>query len=144
MTKGHAIGHAIFATLYVIQVAVSVVFFNSAGLWWLVYAGCITFAFGLILLLWASRARRRGGFVTSGPYALVRHPEFLGHILVIVSLILLAQHAMSLITGAVLITLLYFAMIEEERRNVEKFGDAYLEYMKRVPRVNLLKGLRKF
>lgn len=32
-------------------------------------------------------------------------------------------------------------MMEEEKRNLEKFGDAYRDYMKRVPRVNLVVGI---
>ncbi|OFV67902.1 MAG: hypothetical protein SCAL_001277 [Candidatus Syntrophoarchaeum caldarius] len=32
-------------------------------------------------------------------------------------------------------------MIEEERGNIEKFGDAYRDYMKRVPRINLIAGI---
>ena len=63
--------------------------------------------------------------------------------LIIFSLILLSQHPISLIIGVMLITLLYLAMLDEERRNVEKFGDAYIDYMKRVPRVNLLAGFIK-
>ena len=34
-------------------------------------------------------------------------------------------------------------MIEEEKRNIEKFGDAYRDYMKRVPRINLLVGIMR-
>jgi hypothetical protein len=34
-------------------------------------------------------------------------------------------------------------MIEEEKRNMEKFGDAYKDYMKRVPRINLLTGITR-
>lgn len=63
--------------------------------------------------------------------------------LIIFSLILLSQHPISLVIGVMLITLLYLAMLDEERRNVEKFGDAYIDYMKRVPRVNLLAGFIK-
>ena len=34
-------------------------------------------------------------------------------------------------------------MIEEERRNVEKFGNAYRDYMRRVPRINLIAGITR-
>ena len=34
-------------------------------------------------------------------------------------------------------------MIEEEKGNIEKFGDAYRDYMKRVPRINLIAGIIK-
>jgi len=48
-----------------------------------------------------------------------------------------------LIVGAILIVLLGLAMIEEEKRNIEKFGDAYRDYMKRVPRINLTAGIMR-
>lgn len=32
-------------------------------------------------------------------------------------------------------------MVEEEKRDIEKFGDAYKDYMQRVPRINLLAGI---
>jgi len=34
-------------------------------------------------------------------------------------------------------------MIEEEKRNIEKFGNAYKDYMKKVPRINLIAGIIK-
>jgi protein-S-isoprenylcysteine O-methyltransferase Ste14 len=103
-------------------------------------------------LLWSSQSRKKGyalgekgiskeTLVESGMYAFVRHPEFLGHILIIFALIFIAQHYVSLIIGAMLIILLCLAMIEEEKRNIEKFGDAYKDYIKRVPRINLLAGV---
>jgi len=33
--------------------------------------------------------------------------------------------------------------VEEEKMNVEKFGEAYRDYMRRVPRINLLAGIAK-
>jgi len=36
--------------------------------------------------------------------------------------------------------LLYLAMVEEEERNIEKFGHVYKNYMQRVLRINLLAG----
>lgn len=79
--------------------------------------------------------------IECGPYALVRHPEFLGHILIIFSLVLISQHWISLLVYVMLITLLYIAMLDGERRNIEKFGAAYKDYMKKVPRINLLAGV---
>ena len=50
-----------------------------------------------------------------------------------------------MVIGAILIILLWFAVIEEEKRNIEKFGDAYRDYMKRVPRINPIAGIvRKY
>ena len=107
---------------------------------------------GIVFLLWSSQSRRKGRvgeginkevLVESGMYAFVRHPEFLGHILIISALVIISQHWITLVVGAILIILLCVAMIEEEKRNIEKFGDAYRDYMKRVPRINLLIGIMR-
>ena len=97
-------------------------------------------------MLWSSKSRKKGhaegiGLVESGMYAFVRHPEFLGHILIISALVIISQHWISFIVGAILIVLLCLAMIDEEKRNIEKFGNAYRDYMKRVPRINLIAGI---
>ena len=102
--------------------------------------------------MWSSKSRKEGhveedigreALVESGMYAFVRHPGFLGHILIIFALIIISQHWISLIIGAILIVLLCLAMIEEEKRNIGKFGKAYVDYMKRVPRINLIAGIIK-
>jgi len=36
---------------------------------------------------------------------------------------------------------MYFSMISEERNNIEGFGDAYLSYMEKVPRMNVIAGI---
>jgi len=103
--------------------------------------------FGIVVLLGSIQSRKKAHFeetlVESGIYAIVRHPEFLVHILIILSLILITQQVVNLVIGAILILLLYFAMIEEEKRNIDKFGDTYRSYMQRVPRINLLVGIKR-
>jgi len=66
------------------------------------YLGWGILILGLIFLLWASRSRRtrtrrgrgegKATVVESGMYAVVRHPEFLGHTLIFVGLVLIAQY----------------------------------------------------
>jgi len=140
----HLIGHVVYVVLYgalVISAISAILLYNSANLAKLLCAGIIL-STGIIFLLWSSRSRKKGqALVQNGPYAFVRHPEFLGHILIIFALIIVSQHWISSIVGAILIVLLYLAMIEEERRNVEKFGNAYRDYMRRVPRINLIAGI---
>ena len=140
----HLIGHVVYVVLYgvlVISAISTILLCNSANLAKLLCAGVIL-ATGIFFLLWSSRSRKKGqALVQSGPYAFVRHPEFLGHILIIFALIVISQHWISLIVGAILIVLLYLAMIKEEKRNVEKFGNAYRDYMRKVPRINLIAGI---
>jgi protein-S-isoprenylcysteine O-methyltransferase Ste14 len=57
------------------------------------------------------------------------------------SLVCLAQHWLGVILGAILIVLLYYDMVREERSSTAKFGQAYQDYVERVPRMNLLLGL---
>jgi len=149
---GHLIGHIAYIALYVVLIVSTIFLYNSANLEELLYAGWMILAFGIIFLLWSSKSRKKGRvekdvggevLVESGMYAFVRHPEFLGHILIIFALIIISQHWISVIVGAVLVALLCLAMIEEEKKNIEKFGDAYIDYMKRVPRINLIAGIIK-
>ena len=143
---GHLVGHIAYIALYGVLIISTIFLYNSANLAKLVYAGWIILAFGIVFLLWSSKSRKKGheegiGLVESGMYAFVRHPEFLGHILIISALVIISQHWISVIVGAILIVLLCLAMIEEEKRNIEKFGNAYMDYMKRVPRINLIAGI---
>ena len=146
--KSHLVGHIAYISLYGMLIISTIIHYNSADLVELLYAGWIIMAFGIIFLLWSSKSRKKGhadgiGLVERGMYSFVRHPEFLGHILIIFALIIISQHWISVIVGAILIVLLCLAMIEEEKRNIEKFGDAYRDYMKRVPRINLIAGVIK-
>lgn len=140
----HTLGHLVFIALYVLLLLLTIFFYNYSALSTLLYLGWTLLLIGIVFLFWSNLLRKsQGGFVDTGLYALVRHPEFLGHILIILALILLTQFWVSLLTGFILVMLLYIAMIEEERRNLEKFGDLYEEYMKNVPRINLLSGIIK-
>ena len=138
----HLIGHAVYIVLYGLQIVLSIFFYRSGPINVLIYAGWCILIFGVFMVSWSIISRKREiGFVSNGIYAFVRHPEFLGHMLIISSLALLTQHLFSFIVGGVLIFLLYLAMVEEEKENLEKFGDSYREYMRGVPRVNLILGV---
>ena len=144
--KSHIVGHIAYIGLYGVMIISTIILYDSADLAGLLYAGWIIMAFGIIFLLCSSKSREKGhaegiGLVESGMYAFVRHPEFLGHILIISALVIISQHWINFIVGAILIVLLCLAMIDEEKRNIEKFGNAYMDYMKKVPRINLIAGI---
>lgn len=136
------------------QVALAILFYNQAGLTWLLVLGWMLLV-GAMLLGWRARvdfqakgqAPEVGSWlhtttvVDTGIYAVVRHPMYLSFMVISLSLVCLAQHWLSAVLGAALILLLYFDMIREERSNLKKFGQAYQDYMQRVPRMNLLLGL---
>jgi len=79
--------------------------------------------------------------VDSGTYAIVRHPQFLGFVLLTCASILISQHWLTAIIGVPLIVLLFIFVQKAEESLVLKFGDDYKRYMQRVPRMNLLLGI---
>jgi protein-S-isoprenylcysteine O-methyltransferase Ste14 len=79
--------------------------------------------------------------VDRGVYAVVRHPQYLAGMLMGLALPLIAQHWIVAILGAIVIAIYYRDTFAEEKSAVEKFGAAYEEYRKSVPRVNFITGL---
>ena len=78
--------------------------------------------------------------VDQGIYSIIRHPQYGGSLYVAFSLILIQQTLVSLILGIVCIITSYLSMVFEEERVILKFGEEYEDYMKQVPRFNLLTG----
>jgi protein-S-isoprenylcysteine O-methyltransferase Ste14 len=98
--------------------------------------------------------RRKGGvpkgesymkttlLVDSGIYAIVRHPQGgVAWLLINLGVMLVAQHWTSVILGVPSMVLAYMDTIKADQYCIEKFGDAYRRYMKRVPRVNFVSGI---
>ena len=79
--------------------------------------------------------------VDTGIYAVVRHPLYLGWLLMYVALILLSQHWLIVIIGIPGMVCVYLISRQEDQRLIEKFGDEYKDYMQKVPRMNLLVGI---
>lgn len=80
--------------------------------------------------------------VDTGLYAVVRHPQVgTAWLLVCSACILIAQHELVLLLGLPAMAIAYWGTFQEDRRCIEKFGDAYRDYMARVPRVNAISGL---
>jgi protein-S-isoprenylcysteine O-methyltransferase Ste14 len=80
--------------------------------------------------------------VDSGIYALVRHPQGgTAWLLINLGIILIAQHWTSLFLGVSSMILAYVDTFKADRQGIEKFGDAYRQYMNRVPRINFFSGI---
>jgi len=98
--------------------------------------------------------RRKGGvprgesymkttaLVDSGLYAIVRHPQGgTAWLLINLGVMLVAQHWSSVALGLPSMALVYADTFKSDQYCIDKFGDAYRDYIKRVPRVNLVVGL---
>ena len=80
--------------------------------------------------------------VDTGIYAIVRHPQGgTAGILLNLALALIGQHWLLVALAAVGIVLLYMDTFRADEACTEKFGQAYVRYMQRVPRVNFVAGL---
>lgn len=79
--------------------------------------------------------------VDSGVYSIVRHPQYLAGVLLSIALSLISQHWLVAVLGVCGALFYYQGTYDEEKRCIEKFGDTYIEYMERVPRMNFVLGI---
>jgi protein-S-isoprenylcysteine O-methyltransferase Ste14 len=117
--------------------------------------GWVVWAFGMVLVMAPIVIfPRRGGvpkgksfvytthLVDTGIYAIVRHPQYTGGIYAIfLATLLLYPHWLFAVLGVIGIVFLYLSTREEDKRLVEKFGDEYINYMQRVPGMNIFSGI---
>ena len=117
--------------------------------------GWVVWAFGMVLVMAPIvMFPRRGGvakrtsfvnttrLVDTGIYAVVRHPQYTGGIYAIfLTTFLWYPYWLFGVLGAIGTAVVYMGCREEDQRLIEKFGDAYVDYMKRVPRMNVFLGL---
>jgi protein-S-isoprenylcysteine O-methyltransferase Ste14 len=98
---------------------------------------------GLFLLIggWIHIYRYKDTLAVNGLYSVVRHPQYLGIIIIIVAFIIQWPTIPTLIMFPILLYLYYKQAIKEERMLIKKFGEEYKRYIARVPRFNIVKGL---
>jgi len=147
----------VYSVLMFLPIALVFLFFNYYGLDLIMYAGWILLAFSIIIIFLAGYEFQKKGevpegkhlvhttvLVDSGIYAVVRHPQYLGFMLLVLALVLMSQHWLSVISGVIGSVLFYMdATRGEEKENTKKFGDDYRRYMEEVPRINLVVGIIK-
>jgi protein-S-isoprenylcysteine O-methyltransferase Ste14 len=145
----------IWAALMIAQIVLAF-FFNIPGIQGLKYLGWTVLALSAVFGWMPIVAfRKKGGvakgkayvhttvLVDSGIYAVVRHPQFLAIALINLALMLITQHWLIVVMGAVSMVLIYLMTIKAEQHLIEKFGDDYTRYMQRVPRMNVFAGLTR-
>lgn len=78
-------------------------------------------------------AQKRGVLATSGPYAYVRHPQYVGFVLVLLGFLVQWPTILTLLMFPVLV-LMYVRLARLEEREVRaKFGEQYERYASQVP-----------
>lgn len=105
--------------------------------------GVLVIVTALVLRAWASGTLRGAatnkcqgeGLVTTGPFRLMRHPVYAGNFLVGVGIVVMAESGL----GLVIIPAVFFGanrlIVRFEEGNLRhRFGEAYDEYCRQVPR----------
>ena len=120
---------------------------------WLRWIGVALGVVAAVLLVWTFRTlgknltdtvvtRKEHTLVTTGPYRWVRHPFYVFFALAVLANSLVAANWFLFITGAAAFLLLVVRTRKEEAKLVERFGDAYHQYMSRTgrffPRITVL------
>ena len=109
---------------------------------------------GLFGMLPVITFRRKGGvpkgesymktttLVDTGIYAIVRHPQGgTAWLLINFGVMLIAWHWTSVVLGLISMCLVYIDTFKSDQYLIEKFGDAYIQYKEKVPRINFVAGI---
>lgn len=145
----------IWSALLLVQVALAFFVFTEPRFSWFRVAGWAVWAVGTLFAIWPIFAFRSGGgvpkgksymettaLVDTGLYAIVRHPQGgTAGILLNLALVLIGQHWLLIAMAVVGTALLYADTFRADEELIRKFGQAYVRYMQRVPRVNFLAGI---
>lgn len=90
---------------------------------------------GLLIRSWANGyAVKMEKLTTSGPYSFIRHPLYLGTMLIVIGFIIMLK--IYYVGGLFLVFMImvYYTTIKKEEAMLEaKFKDAYIKYKKKIP-----------
>lgn len=99
----------------------------------------------LVIFGWRRIFRAKEKLVTTGIYAQIRHPQYLGFVLLTAGIDFLWPTFSTIFLWPILVFLYYRLAKEEEAMMGQRFGDEYLDYKKKVPRFipkwNLIKEI---
>ncbi|MHB0937397.1 MAG: methyltransferase family protein [Armatimonadota bacterium] len=105
-----------------------------------ILVGGVLFLIGLTFRIWAQqhihyRLKNDWVLTTTGPYALMRNPIYVGSTLICTGLTIGTEVLWMAPISFIVCCLVYSLVVRyEEGWLKEKFGEAYLEYMRQVPR----------
>lgn len=129
----HIVTHAIIMPFTLIF---SIVLPIKLGTSWF-YIGLPIYLLGLVMVLMSSVSFANaplGEPLSKGVYAISRHPQYVGFFLAFLGIGVACASWMFMLCALVWIVAWHFGIVEEERILLEKYGDAYRQYMNRTPR----------
>jgi protein-S-isoprenylcysteine O-methyltransferase Ste14 len=95
----------------------------------------IIILFGILLIVfgWRKIYRAKGKLVTTGIYGHVRHPQYLGFLLLTLGMNILWVTISTLLLWPILAILYYRLAKKEDKELEERFGEEYRKYERAVP-----------
>lgn len=110
----------------------------------LIVVGWIVLGIGALLVILSVltlRRKRTTNVTDSGVYGIVRHPMYLGGMVMFFSHIFFGQNWIIATSTLVGVYCCYLLIQSEDQQNIKKFGDEYKPYMQKVPRMNFVVGV---
>ncbi|MBN3581446.1 isoprenylcysteine carboxylmethyltransferase family protein [Algoriphagus aestuarii] len=113
----------------------------------LTYLGYMIATFGTILMVRSSKQINLKSFlgivsepsnqklVTTGLYSKIRHPLYIGLMMIFFGYVLVSAQYTALIHFICLVVYLPFGMYYEEKNLIDQYGEAYRTYQKNVPMI---------
>lgn len=98
-----------------------------------VSSGFLVIGFYLLAMGWKEIYEAEGILVSEGLYAIVRHPQYLGLILIVASFLIMWPTLITLILAPFLILRYVLLAREEDRELEDKLGEDFRNYKERVP-----------
>jgi len=145
---------AIGQILLMANIVQNILIEHEAALEWLKYVGLVFII--PILILWplpVFTLRKHGNISNSGSflattqlvekgiYKLIRHPQYLSFMLLSIGMALINQDVITTVISIFTIGFMFAGIKEEEQLMIEQFDNDYLTYKKRVPSINIFRGL---
>lgn len=136
--------------------AVGLVLYLSSPSWWtwasiplgewIQWSGIVTALIPIFFLAWVHRHldkqwslalefREDHKLITTGPYRYVRHPMYLGVFAYTIGMMMISLDVLVILFLSFTILVNYRRIPREEQMLIQKFGDEYIEYMKRSGRL---------
>ncbi len=110
----------------------------------LIIVGWILLGIGALFVILSVLTLRRKGTTNvtdSGVYGVVRHPMYLGGMVMFLSHIFFGQNWIVVISTIIGVYCCFLLIQSEDQKNIEKFGDDYKRYKEKVPRMNFVVGV---
>jgi len=98
-------------------------------------SGFVIVAIGEGLRLWASgHIHKSAEVTTTGPYAMCRHPLYLGHFMVATGFCITGNSLLAFIIVSISFFIIYIPTWKNEEQNlIDLFGDTYRDFMATTP-----------